>query len=186
MTSLRVSPEGEYEPGFMYWYPPYGLFMYPTDFVLLGEVTHLEPPRDASDMFGGASWSGRLEIKRVVLCPQNLVEQAAQIRTLVCRGFDGLTLGDRVLVFLVAYEGDYAVPVRQGTNSTLGYKLERHPGSCFDPLRFVDLLSRGRAWNLRDLTADEMLLWKWVDPHGLENAVILETGWRLEPQLQRE
>lgn len=176
--SIRVSADGVYRPGFMYWYAPAGLFLHPSEFVLRGVVSSLTPPRDSTDMFGGSFWSGRLDVEAVVLCRGDLRLSASRIRTLTCDGFDGLTVGDTVLVFMIPYEGEYAVPRRLLTNSFLGYKLpdDRADGR-FDPRSFIELLSRGDAWDLEALNPEELRLWARVDARGVAEALIRDRAW---------
>lgn len=177
VESITVSPDGTYRPGFMYWYTPAGLFLHPSDFVLLGVVSNLAPPPDPASGLGRQFWSGQLDVKSVVACRADLLESASGIRTLECAGFDGLTVGDTVLAFMVPYEGAYAVPCRLSTSSLLGCNLTAHRASeLFASQTFLELLSRGDAWDLGTLTAEELRLWAQVDPRGVAEALIRERG----------
>lgn len=187
VTSIQVSRDGLYRPGFMYWYTPYGLFQRPSELVLLGAVTEIRASDDSSNAMRHSVTSGHLEIKDVILCPQHLREQVRQIRSLECEGFDGLAPGDTALVFMVPYEGQYAIPNRLGTNCSLGYKLpKRSPHDVFDPQDFVDLLGLGTAWDLDGLTPDQLRIWAWVDPHGVAEALILERESREDAAEERK
>ena len=178
VTSIQVSKDGLFRPGFMYWYVPYGLFLYPSEFVLFGSVTDVteEPePEYASDIRRGPIFSGHIQVKAVICCPPNLRESAERISGIECEGFDELEVGDNILVFMVPYEGAFAVPNRSGTNSRLGYRLpDSFEGGPFEPDEFLDLLARGNTWDIGSLTPDQLRLWYWVDPRSVAEALVRE------------
>ncbi len=179
VTSLQISLDGTYRAGFMYWAPRVGLFE-PAEFILLGTVSEVVAPRDSTHVsvggyFGDRYRSGRTTVTEVVRCPANLRAAAMRIRVLQCDGFDGLAVGDSVLIFLNPYEGAYAVPRRMGTNSLLGYKLpERHDLGLFDLRAFLTLLAGETPWRVEHLTPDQLRLWTRVDPSGVAEALIRE------------
>lgn len=178
VTSIQVSNDGLFCPGFMYWYVPYGLFLNPSEFILLGSVTDITQkpgPTGASDIHRGPIFSGHIQVSAVICCPRNLRESAERISSIECEGFDGLEVGDDILVFMVPYEGEYAVPNRSGTNSLLGYKLpDSFESGLFDMNEFLDLLAQGNAWDISSLTPDQLRLWSWVDPCGVAEVLIRE------------
>jgi hypothetical protein len=179
VTAINVSPDGVYDAGFMCWYVPAGIFLHPAELVLLCTVKRVESQLDDVDSRRGTFWAGELEVARVVRCPDHLAGDAARIRTLECRGgFDGLVVGDTVVAFLAQYEGQYAMPARIGTNSTLGYKFPAKTDSgLFESGQFVELLSHPNAWDLASLTPNQLRLWASVDPHGVAEALIRVREW---------
>lgn len=178
VTSIEVSKDGLFSPGFMYWYSPYCLILSPSELVILGsvtEVTHEPEITDTIDNLRGAVVSGHIQVKAVICCPPDLRKSAVRIKSIECDGFEGLEVGDNILVFMVPYEGHYAVPNRIGTNSHLGYILpEDHDGAFFDPGEFLDLLAGGNAWEITSLTPNQLRTWARVDPHGVAEALIRE------------
>ena len=178
VSTIEVSKDGVFRPGFMYWYTPYGLILFPSEFVVLGSVTgvtHEPEATNSIDNLRGPIVSGRIQVEAVICCPGNLHESAARINNIECDGFEGVEVGDKILVFMIPYEGQYAVPNRIGTNSHLGYILPKDFNSeLFDPSEFLDLLAEGDAWDIGSLTPDQLRIWAQVDPGGVAEALIRE------------
>ncbi len=173
VEEIRTTNEGEYNAGFMHWHAR-SLFPDPAEFVVLGEVLSVEAPVSVSDVRGEAV-DGRLRVDRIVTCPDRLREDAARVRTLASDCFNDLEVGDRVLVFMVRYEGSYAIPRYWGANSTMGFRVPESKKIGFEGEEvFLDLLSSDRAWSLDLLTPDELRLWAEVDPHGVAFALIAD------------
>lgn len=179
VKSIRVSLDGLYNPGFMYWNTVPGLFLRPSELVLLGKVMEIRTSIDSSTAIPRSITSGQLEIRNVAVCPQDLRTQAKQIKRIQCEKLEGLALGDTALAFMVPYEGEYAIPNHLGTNCSLGYKLPcRSAYDVYDPQDFVALLALGMAWDLDKLTPDQLRIWAQVDPHGVAEALIRERELR--------
>jgi hypothetical protein len=86
-----------------------------------------------------------------------------------------MAVGDIVLVFMVTYEGAYAIPCWRGANSNIGHKFYQNMKyvSC-DDYEFKNLIRSGHGWDLESLNSEELRLWQCVDPEGLLNAFIRE------------
>jgi len=172
VTTIHVDEQGLYVAGFMRWSSIQTLFRHPAEFVVVGEVVSISPSLHPSDLANGIMTS-RLRIDDVVVCPDNLLEAASRIRYLATTGTGGLAIGDTVVVFMIRYEGAYAIPNWRGSNVPIGYNFRhaKNDPSC-DDHRFVRLLASGYAWNLGSLSSEELRLWRCVDSEGLLEAVI--------------
>ncbi len=172
VTEIRIDDEGVYHAGFMYWYGTQTLFSQPAEFVVLGEVVRVaQIPRQSG--LGAGTAHGRLRVDEVVVCPDSLRKDAERIRFLDADAFDGLAVGDTVLVFMVRYEGEYAIPSWAHADTPIGHRLHPTKDDPFcDDLRFVQLLKSGHAWDLAALSSDELRLWRCVDSDGLLGAFI--------------
>jgi hypothetical protein len=171
VTTIHVDDQGLYVAGFMHWSSIQTLFRHPAEFVVVGEVVSISPSPHPSDLANGIMTS-RLRIDEVVVCPYNLLEAASRIRYLETTGSGGLAIGDTVAVFMIRYEGTYAIPNWGGSNVPIGYKFRhaKNDPPC-DNHSFVRLLASGHAWDLGSLSSEELRLWKCVDSEGLLEAV---------------
>ncbi len=74
-------------------------------------------------------------------------------------GFDGLSKGDKVLVFLIEYEGGYNIPDYQGSSCNLGVKLK----TFYDPI-----IEAAKRFGIKGLIEEaDQSIWKHYDPQGL-------------------
>lgn len=169
VESLEITSEGEYAPGFMFWYGR-GLFPFwaweVPELILLGEVTDVEEQQVESDIRGSTA-HGHLRVLEIVRCPQRVHKQVERIRTLRSDALTGLEPGDRVLVCMVAYEGQYAIPSFFGTNCAVGHRVSSH-----HERELVALLAQDRGWRPGELTADELRLWAEINPHSVATWLI--------------
>jgi hypothetical protein len=172
VTTIHVDEQGLYVAGFMHWSSLQTLFRHPAELVVVGEVVSIGPGRHPSDLASGTMTS-RLRISDVVVCPDSLLEAASKIRYLATAGSGGLAIGDTVVVFMIRYEGTYAIPNWRGSNVSIGYDFRhaKNDPPC-DNRSFVRLLASGHAWDLDSLSSEELRLWKCVDSEGLLEALI--------------
>ena len=108
-------------------------------------------------------------------CPDSLLETASKIRTLVSEGFQGLGVGDTVLVFMIPNDEAYCIPSWRGSNTRIGHKFSQQKKyeNC-DDYDFLHLIRSGHGWDFGSLSSDELGLWRCVDPEGLLDAFISE------------
>ena len=171
VTKISTDEEGVYRAGFMYWYGTQTLFAGPAEFVVLGQVIRMTQVPRLSELWAG-TMRGQLRVDEVVVCPDSLMDQASGVRIIEADGFDGLAVGDTVLVFMVRYEGEYAIP-NWARDTHVGYRLHHAKDELFcDDLQFVQLLRSGHAWDLGTLSFEELCLWRCVDSDGLLAAFI--------------
>lgn len=172
VTTIHVDDQGLYVAGSMHWSGIQTLFRHPAELVVVGEVVSIGPSLRPAELANGTMTS-RLRIDDVVVCPDSLLEAASRIRYLETTGSVGLALGDTVAVFMIRYEGTYAIPNWRGSNVPIGYNF-RHAKNDLpcDNHSFVGLLASGHAWDLSSLSSEELRLWKCVDSEGLLEAVI--------------
>jgi hypothetical protein len=145
-----------YNAGFMYWYGP-TLLQTQWHAVLTGTVTSVSMTRVAE---GGSLFEGELRIERVVFAKPTRDLKTFSVDIIRCDGgFDGLSKGDKVLVFLIEYEGNYNIPDYQGSSCHLGVKLK----TFNDPI--IEAAERfGQKGRIEE--ADRSI-WKHYDPQGL-------------------
>lgn len=188
---LRIV-DGLYDVGLMTWYSPClfpGVFLARLDLgedvlyikgedsrlVLIGEVVTIGlPTRQSSE--DSTYTRGRLQVNRILHCPRQYSKQVAEIRVIESDGFEGLQLGDRLILFMVPYEGEYAIPTWSCLNSRIGVRLPG-PGSSeyFDEPAFIKMIENKLYLPADSLSADELRLWAKVDPCGVAEALI---QWR--------
>ena len=78
-------------------------------------------------------------------------------------GFDDLKIGDKVLMLLAVYEGQYALPDFQNSSSRVGIKL----GSFQD-----DIIQAVRRFIVSGLVEKkDYYIWEKYDPNGLERRI---------------
>jgi hypothetical protein len=87
-------------------------------------------------------------------------------------GFDGLSKDDKVLVFLIEYEGDYSIPDYQGSSCNLGVKLK----TFNDPI--IEAAKRfGKKGRIEK--ADRSI-WKHYDPKGLAYRLEIQSAEQIK------
>jgi hypothetical protein len=188
ITKLRVV-DGVYEAGLMTWYSPHlfpGCFVAQIRFddyqfnardespmlVLLGEVITVGLPTRQSP--GDSTYTrGRLRVEQILHCPRQYAQMVSEIQIIESDGFEELQLDDRLILFMVPYEGEYALPTWYCLNSRLGVRLPRPGGNgYFDETGFIQLVSTRLNAPLDSLSADELRIWARADPCGVAEALI--------------
>ena len=161
---LEMSPEGDYRAGHMDWY---GRGLFPTfgnrppELILLGEVIDSGYAEGKVDS-GGVRVPGRIRVTQVVRCPARLRGEAEGIETLTSQALIDLREGERIFVWLVPYEGQYAIPVFRKGNCSVGFWLA--PWDEDDEERFIALLGDEGAWVVDELSLAELRLWAHIAP----------------------
>jgi hypothetical protein len=145
-----------YHAGFMYWYGPTPL-QTRWHGVLTGTVTSVSMTKVAE---GGPLFEGELRIERIVFSKPTKDLKTFSAEKMKCNGgFDGLSKGDKVLVFLIEYEGDYNIPDYQGSSCNLGVKLK----TFNDPI-----IEAAKRFGMKGLIEEaDQSIWKHYDPQGL-------------------
>lgn len=188
ITELRIV-DGVYDAGLMTWYSPSlfpqcfiaklqfddDLFFIESEFsqlVLLGEVITLGlPTRQTQD--NSMFTRGRLRVEQIIHCPREHTKMVSEIQIMESDGYEGLQLGDRIILFMIPYEGEYALPTWHCLNSRLGVRLPR-PGQheYFDETGFIKLIEAKLNVPLDSLSVAELRLWARADPCGVAEALI--------------
>ncbi len=170
VTSVSTTGEDIYHAGFMEWAQVQHPFLAPVEFAILGEVVSTDLREDETEV---GDCAVRIMVHEILLCPHSLVRSASKIRYLVTGNCVGVSPGDFVLVFMVRYEGAFAIPNWCGTNIPIGHKLkDRNSGGYCGKDRIVELIRSGHAWELESLSSEELRLWKCIDSEGLLEALI--------------
>jgi len=170
VEEIVVSEGGEYTVGYMSWYGR-GLFPYwstqEPELIILGEVIFVSSEVTESDI-SGTRCRGAIKVDQLVRYPQRLQKDVRRIESLSCDKMYGLEEGDRVFVFMVPYEGAYAIPGFTSTNCAIGYRVppeDSWGGSSFEA-DLIRLFESARGWDPREMTVDDLRLWFKVDPSG--------------------
>ena len=145
-----------YYAGFMYWYGPTPL-QNRWHAVLTGTVTSVSMTiaPAGSHLFGG-----ELRIERIVFSKPTRDLKTFSADIMKCNGgFNGLSKGDKVLVFLIEYEGEYSIPDYQGSSCNLGVKLK----TFNDPI-----IEAAKRFGMKKFIEEaDQSIWKHYDPQGL-------------------
>lgn len=150
-----------YDPGYMYWYGPSLLEAGPWSAVVTGTVNSVAK---AVEDKRGTLIGGEIEIKEVIFSLPTKDIKSFSVNTIKCNGgFSGLSKGDNVMVFLIEYEGAYAIPEYQGSSCNLGIKLK----SFNDPI--IGAARRAAINGVID--KKDHSIWKIYDPKGLERRI---------------
>ncbi len=175
VTTIQTNEEGVYQAAFMHWSTLHSLFGWPADFVVLGEVESIIQTQSPSYAIGD-TWGGWLTVSEVVVCPDSLRDAAYKIKKVYSSGgFSGMAVGDTVLTFMIPYEGACAIPCWRGANSYIGHNFHQQKKyvSC-DDYGFLNVIRSDHGWDFGSLSAEELRLWRCVDPEGLLDAFIQE------------
>jgi hypothetical protein len=145
-----------YNAGFMYWYGP-TLLQTQWHAVLTGTVTSVSMTKAAA---GWHLFGGELRIERIVFSKPTRDLKTFSADIMKCNGgFDRLSKGDKVLVFLIEYEGEYSIPDYQGSSCSLGVKLK----TFNDPI-----IEAAKRFGMKGLIEEaDQSIWKHHDPQGL-------------------
>ena len=140
----------------MYWYGPTPL-QTRWHAVLTGTVTSVSMKKEDE---GGPLFEGELRVERIVFSKPTRDLEAFSADIMKCNGgFDGLSKGDKVLVFLIEYEGEYNVPDYRGSSCHLGVKLK----TFNDPI-----IEAAKRFGMKGLIKEtDQLIWKHYDSQGL-------------------
>ena len=162
-----------YHAGYMYWSHP-TILRDKWDLVLMGTVSKIdekEPLNELISIEDGYKKVGVIKVHKVVYENKNRGFSSEKLTPLddfthnvlsISGGFNKLTVGDKVLVFLTWYEGAYAQTHIEGTQTRLGIKLTTFD----DPI--VLAAKRFVSTNNREITvAKDTELWKKYDAEGL-------------------
>jgi len=112
----------------------------------------------------------KLEVKEVLYAQPTEAdgsgrrEYLKKVDYLECQAVDGFSRGDKVVVFLVSYEGQYAVPRYGGTNCTLGFKVSRFDAPITKALRAEAAVP---ARSRRDVRSNHVAEWRSHDAVGV-------------------
>jgi hypothetical protein len=168
---LEVSSDGVYGAGHMYWYHPV-LFTTTSEFIVLCEVVEVGEPYQAPEEH--QTWvDGTLKLEKIVRCKPELQSIAKKISYIKTDGCNDVNVGDRVIVFMVEYEGGYDIPCWYSTNCDIGHKLPKYSwDEGRDENNFLELLSKDYAWDITKMSPEELRLWTHVDAYGLAHAFI--------------
>lgn len=131
--------------------------------VLAGTVTETHKERDP--FYGGDVVSGTLKINKVLLQrgTRDKIFKSASFMT--SRGFDGLEVGDKILVFVVEYDGGYGIPNYHGSGSKLGIKVRDFDEPILSAVEaMIQHPERNMLKNKRHLAA-----WQRCDPEGVHH-----------------
>lgn len=163
VVGCRVRPP-VYDAGYIYWYGPTLLEASPWSAVISGNINSVDPAvKDEKGTFYG----GEIEIKSVIFSSPTKDVKAFSSNVLKCNGgFSGLSKGDKVLVFLIEYEGDHAIPEYQGSSCNLGVKLK----SFNDPI--IEAARRTAMNGFID--QKDHSIWKIHDPKGLKHRLQMQ------------
>ncbi|MCE5276764.1 MAG: hypothetical protein ABFD92_06795 [Planctomycetaceae bacterium] len=169
--SSSIPEQQCYNAGYMYWYTPSPLSAN-TAAVLLGTVSSVQPCGTHPSSLKLNDYTFRIEklfyADTAVGDSQQRVPDSEQAKlmaasVLKCPAADSLSIGDRVVVFLIPYEGGYAVPRFGGTNCTLGIKIRRDDHLLIRLLQAeADAPDKSRL-RVRDSHLEE---WRDYDPEG--------------------
>jgi hypothetical protein len=108
----------------------------------------------------GPLLGGELRIERIVISKPTRDLKTFSADILTCNGgFDGLSKNDKVMVFLIEYEGDYNIPDYQRSSCNLGVKIETFDDS---------IIEAAKRFAMRGFIGKEdYAIWKQYDPEGL-------------------
>ena len=159
-----------YDAGYMYWYGPTLLEAAPWHMVLTGTVASVAAPKQ---QWNGTFSGGELDVENVIFrSPTKDMQSFAAKRLKSDGGFTGLSKGDKVLVFLIKYEGGYALPDYQGTSCRLGAKLESFDDPIIDA---VKRMAKNRVIDKKDESA-----WEKYDAKGLAHRLEMQQFMQMQ------
>ena len=140
----------------MYWY---GTTPLQTNWcgLLIGTVSYVDRDSTKEDFH---AYSGQIKIKKVLFTKPIKGAKPFYAKKLQCNGgFNGLSVGDKVLVILIEYEKGYNIPDYKETNCSLGYKLD----TFNDPI-----VSAAKAFaQSNHVEKDYYRIWSQYDAEGL-------------------
>ena len=170
VVQVRMREQGDCHAGRMSWYGR-SLNDASCDFIVLATVVSVGESV-SSDGSESTDHLGVVQVDSILACPVGLQGQAFAIRTITGGSFSGLQAGDRAIVLLTLFEGQYAIPDYFHTNCGLGIRLPRKPLDGFDERQYLDLVISGRLGLLDQLPDDEVRLCLQVDAEGFYKVVV--------------
>ena len=130
----------------MYWATPRPIFELPPALIVAATVESLDSrPSTKPELRPGPIVDARLEIHELLFAApaispgydESVAATYQGQRWIESEGFRGLAVGDKLVLFLTAYEGDYALAPIAGANTEVGVKVD----SWNDPI-----LARARRY----------------------------------------
>lgn len=158
LLSCYSHTDNIHRAGFMYWYDPTPL---QADWSLVVSGTVLSLQKIAGPQQTTAT-AGQIKIHRILYTPP--LSKAPQFNADILEidgGFEQLNIGDKLLVFLVEYENDHAMPDYRHTPTHLGFRLDSFS---------APIVTAVQAY-LRDgkISDRDQKIWRKYDPRGLNH-----------------
>jgi hypothetical protein len=160
------SPESILNAGFMYWYAPL-LLDVQWDLVVTGTVVDLSIDSSGRKLAYGKDFIvGKLKVQEILYRNLSLNKKRKSLGYISSNGFDGLKLGDKAIIFIIEYEGDYAIPSFSGTNCKIGYKLDSWQDPIINAVREYINLNQDMFKLIENKSLLQM--WERYDPQSVQ------------------
>lgn len=143
--------------GHMYWTASMSVLEIDPALIVAAEVRSLESHPSDDEARPGEIVEAVLDVHEVLHAPAEF----AAPKTVAGDGFAGVAVGDKLVLFLTAYEGGFGLPNIGGANTDVGVKVE----SWDDPI--LAAAKRFGAGEFGAEDAEDIALWESV---GVEHA----------------
>ena len=150
----------------MYWYAPSIIDIH-WKLVLLGNVTDIKIIEESeSSLSGKYTYRGTVEIKEIIYRESIEKRQEFKYKYFCSDGFNSISKGDKLLVFFIEYEQDYAIPNFSGGNCNLGYIIKNFDDEIVRGVKKVLKMNQ----DIFKIVDDKELvkIWSKYDPEGLK------------------
>lgn len=156
-------PGHTFRAGFMYWYGP-RLLQERWGLAVMGTVFEVE---DTKHDLTGKTRKGKIRIHQLVYGKRIKNNDEFCFKNLVCNnGFDHLNNGDNVIVFMVKYEGNWAIPDFNDSDIRIGIKIQTFQDDIVQAVkRFIES---------GIIEKNDYKIWQKIDPIGLKRRIEIQ------------
>jgi len=162
---------GTFRGGYMYWAPRSPVLSKAWYVVFVGTVLEVHP--DMGDLPNTRMIRGTLKIDTVLLRRPARQEEFVSADYFEAAGFDGLSPGDKVVVFVEEYDGGYGFAAPLQSNCNLGIKVARLDGPVVAAVQQV--IRDGVRTALQDPACADV--WRRYDGVGVASALSPARPW---------
>ena len=150
-------------PGHMYWTSG-NFYINKPELIIVGVVEEVSKVIKSNDPHFPDDYPGVLRITKVLYKSQNADTLYKNQKFLRSNIFSSVYVGDTVVIFMIIYEGDFAIPNNLGNNSSLGYCINNDVKVGLRVKDFINAFNYNNIWDVQNYNSDQIMFWTEFDP----------------------